>query len=230
MCVFCILNTYAQEFKHHKWKVGVSGGFSFITASTKENERELIDMGITSKSAKDYYGDLKSGTIASANVVYLFKENMGVGMKYNLFTSSSKIDNAVLDYNGDGSLDIVNIKEKLYYNFIGPSFYTQMPLNRAKTFQFSGQVALGYLHYRDEMRSTNNILATGGTFGSNMELGLEYFISKNWAIALSAEATSGLLRNISLDDGVNSGSVDLKGDSRINMSHIAILFGIRFYK
>lgn len=230
LCVFYVLNTYSQEFGNQKWKIGLSGGFSFITASTKTNERELVDMGISPELAKKYYRDFKNGRIASANIVYLFKENMGAGVKYNLFTSSSKLDNVIVDYNGDGNSEMLSLKEKLYYNFIGPSFYTQMTLNSAKTFQLTGQVALGYLHYRDEMRAVSNILATGSTFGSNMELGLEYFISKNWALGLNAEITSGLLNKVSLDDGTNSVSLDLKGDSRINMSHIAVLFGIRFYK
>jgi hypothetical protein len=230
LCMFCLLDGYAQDIAYHKWKFGVSGGLSFLTAGTKRNEREFVNIGISPKTAKNYYGDLKKGKIASANVVYLFKENTGVGLKYNLFSSEAKINNIVLDFDGDGNMDVADIKEQLYYNFIGPSFYFQKPLNASRTFLLTGQMAVGYMHYRDEMRSVNNILATGGTIGYNTELGIEYFFSGNWAVALNIDATSAILSKVTLEDAYDSVETKLKGDSRIQMSHIAVLLGIRFYK
>ncbi|WP_165024578.1 outer membrane beta-barrel protein [Dysgonomonas sp. ZJ279] len=230
LSIMLYLSASSQETSVPKWKFGVSGGFSFLTASSKSSERELIDMGVPSDIAKDYYSDLKKGQMATANVVYLFKPKMGVGLKYNFFTSNAEKNGLIVDYNYDGNLERVNMKEQLYYNFVGPSFYMQNYITNNKKFQLTGQVAVGYLHYRNQVKSDMNLLLTGSTLGFNGELGIEYFLTKNWAIGVSGEVLSGVVGKVTVDDSYSSENIKLYDESRINMTHLGVLFAIRFYK
>lgn len=230
--LYC-LQAYSQEETVTlipKWRIGISGGLAYLTASSKTAERDLMDIGMSGSDAKDYYNGLKWGQVVSGDVHYLFKSTMGIGLKYHLFTSSTEKKNISLDINSDGINESVNIKEQLYYNFIGPSFYIQDWIGQSNKFQFSGQIAIGYLHYRDETRSTMNVLATGATVGINTELGVEYFINKHWALGLDLGAMAGVLNKVTLDDGEQSASIKLNDDARINMAHLNLSFGIRFYK
>lgn len=231
--IFFSLYVHSQEEKivqTPKWRFGISGGLAYLTASSKEAERDLIYLGMSEKDAKGYYKGLKWSQTISGDIHYLFNSTMGVGLKYHLLTSSSEKKDLMLDINGDGEKELVNIKEQLYYNFIGPSFYIQNEFGKNNKFRQSVQIAIGYLHYRDETKSTTNLLGTGSTVGMNTELGIEYLLNKHWALGLDLGTTVGMINKITLDNGYQSVPVKLKGDERINMAHFHLSLGIRFYR
>ena len=225
-----IMTTVYASAQEYKWRFGLSGSASYVTASSKEAERSLIDAGMASKDAKDFYKTLKWGQSLDIDAHYLFQANMGVGLKYHLFTSSSKKNNLAFDTDGDGYIEMLNIDERMYYNFIGPSFYMQTRFNSESPFQFTAQIAIGSLHSRDEARSIYNIVATGGTIGMNSEIGIEYFCSKNISIGATLSSMVGTIGKVTLNDGYQSQSGKLSGDNKINLAHLNLGLGIRFYK
>src|SRR6185295_14707461 len=94
---------------------------------------------------KDYLNDLRSGHVFGADVSYFFPSNLGAGIKYNLYLSSSSVTATQWIYpnyvTGKFSDDI-----SIY--FIGPTFWIRYP-SATKVNTFLMGMSIGYIGYRD---------------------------------------------------------------------------------
>ena len=80
-------------------------------------------------------------------------------------------------------------------------------------------MGLGYVSYQE---SVSSIKATGGTFGTTLEIGYEIGLSKGVALMINASATAGSLGIII----VNGDKYDL--DKRESMSSLNLAVGLVF--
>jgi hypothetical protein len=191
--------------------------------------------GLSKDQAKDYYKHLKLGIYAGSDIHYLFNERMGVGLKYLFFSSSADAD---LNLNTGDGLNFVYMREneKMYVNYIGPSFLSTLWLGEAHKFKFTQELSLGYAHYRDELRFdqrqytlSKNMLATGNTVGGNVEVALEYYPLQWLSVGVNTGLFSAVFKKMKISDNNSNMTVDLDKDNYENASRIHGAIAVQFH-
>lgn len=223
-------NLVAQEKKQqiHRWKFGINAGAGYYTPSNKDAKRSLEESGVNKKTADSFYNKLKWAATFDVHAYYLFNSNMGAGIRYNFARSSAKESDIHIS-NSFYNL-IVDIEDRVYVNYVGPSFYFQKWIDSSNKWLLNGSITLGYVHYREEsevMYST--LLATAHSIGSSVNIGVEYFFNKSWSVGLDYSFFGSTLNRVKIDDGYQSESIKLKGDDKINLSRMNLMAGIRFH-
>jgi hypothetical protein len=220
-----------------RWSIGLQGGGSYLTASFANSEESMRQMRIPKSQIDDYHKQLRNGWHAGVDAHYLITRSFGVGLKYSLFATSIHLDYAVLS---DNYLPIpihyyMVQEEKIYLNYIGPSVVFQHWLGKSNQFGLSGQLSVGYAHYRDEVRfdlyqyHSDNALVEGNAIGGNAQLSFDYYLLP-W---LSAGANIGYFyttfNKVTYSTKRGSNPVELNKGYHINMSHIHYSLGVRFH-
>ena len=223
---FSLLHSQTEtknEDVHQKWRLGLSGGMSYIIGNTDEAKNAMTDMGISPKLVDDYYGDLKLGMMAGADFQYFFKPNFGAGIKYLFHSNSTELGEKVsLPLNGDGvTLFYGRVKEQLYLNYIGPSFIVRRFFGSQQKWSITSLLSLGYVHYRNEaLIADMPFLQTGSTLGSCFAVEMEYHFTDNIALGVDLSCLSAVLSKYKMSNGYSTETIDLGNDpenlSRLN--------------
>jgi hypothetical protein len=217
----------------HRWWTSVQFGGSYLLASTSDKESQLQYWGISNADAKDFYKRLRRGIHIGGDVYYFINQYVGFGAKYLYFYSSAKLNCA--GNMGDGiNYLITDMDDRIYVNYAGPSVIAQQWIGRNNRFRLTETAAVGFVHLREEIRSTqypvsNNQLTTGGTVGIKMEASFEYY-PLSW---LSVSANAGLFysrfSSETTSDRNGSYTFTLDEDNEINVSRLDYSVGIRFH-
>ncbi len=149
------------------------------------------------KLASGLKSSYKTGFVIGGDLAGFFNEYIGLGGFVNY-----------RQYN-DGSVSSVVVGPKILSRFY----------NRTQNSAFILGVGLGYVSYKESM---STIKATGGTFGTTLEIGYEIGLSKGVALMINASATAGSLGTIK----VNGDKYDL--DKRESMSSLNLAVGLVF--
>ena len=227
-----VKQTLAKPLQY--WRFGVQGGIGYMLESTADSENELTSIGVNSQTAKDLCKNLNWGYSYSADVHYLFNHWGGIGIRYSGFYSAADADITINIFDGINYL-YTNMEKRVYINFVGPSFFTQYWLDQSNTFKFTSSIALGYAHYRDEEEydypSINNYLATGSTFGGNVNASFEYFPLSWLSVGVTGGYYGAWFGKITASDGNNKQTIKLKDYNldKINTSHLNLFLGVKFY-
>jgi hypothetical protein len=218
----------------HPWRIGLQAGGGYLLASSANAEKALQDQGISKSQAKDYYKRLKNGFQLSGDIHYLINEELGAGLKYSFFTSSADID--FFANTGDGiNYVCMGESERIYVNYVGPSIFTQYWIGKSKKFRLTQELSFGYVHYRDEVKfdqdlySSDNLLATGKTFGGTIELSCEYYPLSWLSVGANAGLFAATFKKLDVSNGYESATVDLDKNNYENMSRIDYSIGFRFH-
>lgn len=234
LCAQCPESVERLEYcsNQPKWRLNISGGMGYMLASTKESKKQMIGLGIDKKKAEDYMKNMKRGMQANTDLHYLINSKLGIGLKYIFFHSSTNIDNITIkNYTGDNIHNLYgDISGDYYINFWGPSLLGIHSLNESNTLKATSLFSLGLTHYREETKTIIfPMLATGYSFGSYFELGIEYSFAKNISAGINIDLLTSSLGKLKYNDGVNSVTTDL-GDNRQNVTRFGISLGIRIYR
>jgi len=236
-----ILSNSQMSTLDSPWVIGVQVGGASLLASSARNENALINIGLPKAQASDYYKRLKQGWSFNGDVHYLLSDYFGLGAKYSFFTSSVqsnfliKTDDYFPDYAS------IEMKEKLYIHYVGPSVIFQQWLDEDHDFQLTETVSGGYVHYRDEMRmhAVANALAESNTWGINAGLSADYYPASWLSIGLQAgfmyvnlNPANVSIQETMLTGGSTSGTTpifDFKDKTYHDFSRIDYLLSIRFH-
>lgn len=149
------------------------------------------------KLASGLKSSYKTGFVIGGDLAGFFNEYIGLGGFVNY-----------RQYN-DGSVSSVVAGPKILSRFY----------NRTQNSAFILGVGLGYVSYQE---SVSSIKATGGTFGTTLEIGYEIGLSKGVALMINACLTAGSLGKIT----VNGKTSDL--DKRGSLSSLSLAVGLVF--
>ena len=218
--------------KYERWRISISGGPGYIYTSSKDAENELIASGVDKQKAKDFYKKYRWGWQGNADIHYLFNPNLGAGVKYSLFQTNSKLGQIPFgNYNGDGLHNFFgDIEEKLFVNYIGPSFLWQNFINRRETWRASSLLSVGYANYRSENYIMElPVLLTSNTLGVYGELGLECYISRNVAIRANLNYILSSFKKFNIKSSQGTSSYKLSDKEKEDISRIDLSLGLSFY-
>ena len=189
----------------HRWLIGVYAGGGSLLASTANDEKSMIEMGIPKSQAIDYNKKLKRGWSMNGDIHYLFSDNFGLGAKYSLFTSLVQKDFTMAINSMFPEYVCVGMKEIQYIQYAGSSVIFRQWLDENHKFQLIETLSAGYVHYRDEIRMDPNqytflfyqntygipvaiysILAESKTWGANASFSVNYFPVSRLSVGANA--------------------------------------------
>jgi len=232
----------------HRWMIGIHPGRASQLASTADDEKAMIEMGIPKWQAAEYNKKLSHGWNFGGDIHYMISDNFGLGAKYMLFASSVQKDFTVsLNYSYLPEFVCVGMNEKEYIHYVGPSVIFRQWLNKNRQFQLAETLSAGYVYYRDEMRMDPkqyslisipisggyipiyNYLAEGKTWGANVGLSFDYFPMPWLSVGANVAFMYARLTKIDLSTKETSQKVDLEKKDYSYLTRFDYSLGIRFH-
>ena len=218
----------------NRWVVGIQGGRSLLLRSTTDDENNMIIEGYRNPQVSDYYKQLKNGWSFSGNIHYLFSENFGLGVKYSFFTSSAEEEFLVraVPYFWVGGYQYLQIwsNEKQFINFAGPSVIFMQWLDKNNKFQMTETLSAGFVHYRNELRTTfDNLLAQRSTWGANAGLTLSYFPLSWLSVGANMNFIYSRLIKIDISDKDYIETLFLEKDNYFYLTRFDYMININFH-
>ena len=230
------------------WMMGVYPGRGTLLASTADDEKEMIAMGIPKSQAVDYNKKLKHGWSLGGDIHYMFSDHFGLGVKYSLFTSSVKQEFTISISSYIPTFICIGMSERIYIHFAGPSVVFRQWLDENRKFQLTGTLSAGYVYYRDETRmdpnqytftllppssgqsmSIYNFLADSKTWGANACFSADYFPVTWLSVGVNAGLMYARLTKLDLSTKETTDTVDLDKKDYQSLARFDYSISIRFH-
>lgn len=187
--------------------MSISCGAGFIYLTNKMKNRMPYDLD-------NHYKKLGMGIGYCADIAF-FSKYIGIGIKYSSMNSFSKTN-----IEGVG----------LYENHINMSYYGMLFgfMYKLKKSYFITNFCVGKVKYSNLMSYPSNVLTNrsieeGEAFGLSFDLGYEYKILKYFNIFSKISYSTGIIRQIDINDKTYS----LPKDNYINLNNLSLLFGVK---
>lgn len=177
----------------------VKTGYAFILNRTK---------GIVGNDKKLEDG-LSAGLTWDVQYQYFPKSQYGFGAIYSGYYASTTVAGQ-------------------YYNtslsYIAPLFCTKGKID--EKWMLSINMGIGYLGMRQN--TVNNVTITAASVGTNIGIGAEYLLNKNWGIGLETSLLGGSFSKLTATNGYETKVVVLE-KQRIGASRVNLAVGIHCY-
>jgi hypothetical protein len=240
------LSSYPDLYSHPKvrrfWRLNALFGGAYILASTKDDERSLLNIGIPASEVKKYSRQMKNGILFGADI-YRFIDNpkfqfggFGIGLKYRLSSFSSRLETVIpmsMQYHSFAE------NENIYVSYYAISSITHWWMDSEHKLNLSTDFSVGYAHYRNEMRfdETNtyiidngkNLLTTGNTVGLSAEVSLSYYPVEYLSISANMGFFAAWFRDLIITDGTQSQYIHLDDNNYLNASQLNYSIGVQFH-
>lgn len=241
----------ALQMPEHPYLFTLQGGLARSFTDYGTYKEMLIYNGIPASQASDYIEKLKNGFHINAGFHYLVFKNMGFGVDYSFFYSSSDKDFLINAYN-DMNLPLfvtISQDEKIYTHFIGFSFlFQQFPGSKGK-FKITETLSPGLASLRNETRSNQyntywhedgsyytpykqyydqfNAVTSGTAFGVKGGLSVEYCILPQVSAGLAGNFVWAKLRKVSYKDANNEFNNE-ELEKALDISHLDYGLTVRY--
>ena len=211
-----------------KLRISINRGYGFRIASTKESKQALLNQGFEKKEVDSYFSGITKGPKFSAQLHYCLQENYALGIDYQFHTSQGKMKGTI-DPGDALTLYYGEVSDNIFTNYAGASYYFNEPLRNSKL-TFSGQVSLGLTFFRQENKSFYSpVLITGKAPGANLQLGIEYFLTKTIAFGIQGNLFQSTISKIKVNDGNSVQEVELEKEMREGLGRIDVSAGLKIY-
>lgn len=220
--------TYSISVSETRWRLSVNNGLGYRVGSTSELKQGMATLGYDDSAVKRYINDVRWGYNAGGQAYYMLNDSYGLGADYQFFMSSAEI--AGYTVSGDqASLIYSKTDETVYNNYLGLSLYAQDWLVWESLRAYS-HFSAGLSFYRQEFISLHDpLLISGQSFGTNLGLGMEYFIHSNWSMGAYLFWFRSVLKGITVKDWETSMDVDLNSEQEENLGRVGLSFSIQYY-
>jgi hypothetical protein len=221
------------------FRLSLTGGYAHLTSSFAAEKQALLQH-TTSELVDKYFNGIKNETVLGADFHVLLIDYLGVGAKYSLLTASAEF-NQIRSYDNSYIPEYTPLrqKEKIYINYVGPSFFFRQRLDKKHKLTLNESISLGCAFYREEVTGDKkqskypNSLSESEHFAGNLALALEYYLCSG----LSISANAGYFY-LSFKDGdlsfTNSENdifekIPYNRTKAINMSNFHFSVGLQYY-
>lgn len=201
-----------------------SVGAGYLTVQSAVDPSNINAVNLTK-----YIEKLHSEFNPQVDILYFPQKNTGYGLKYNFYSYSSQGQDFIFS-SSDGIHNIVgDMAEKDFVNFIGPTIMFVSNSAPDNPLKFFLQYSLGYVSYRSETTmAETNLLITGESFGTSMDAGFHYYLTKNLSLGLKATLFYSTVSNIEIFDGINKEFKTLDKYNSINNSSVGLSASISY--
>jgi hypothetical protein len=191
----------------------------------------LADITAGTAALEKHEAKLKRNLSYSSDISYYFKNNFGIGIKYNGI-SARALSTDIPFLLDDGTVWHGLFSENIGIHYIGGFFaarYSVAPENN-KHFVFAN-VGLGYAKFIDNMiMLAYSAKMTGGTAAFFAEIGYDFLITKYFAVGFQLSVTVAHIKVMNFTMGETSQRIELDKTQQENISHLDISLGFKFYK
>lgn len=224
-------NYYSQselpaDYKHKDifphFRIAVDGGWQYRTAKIANN---------LSAEWKDHYNKMKSGFHYDIQAAYFFTETMGIEPVFSQQLFSHSLGYGTLTDEYGKIIGTGNANEKIIINYIGANYLVRLFDSKKKNcWLFS--IGLGYMGYNDRMLFDNveKTKITASTFGSNMSIGYDIGLSKEFALGFKVSLVSGTFRNFNQTVNGITTNQTMPNKTAEGLGTIQLSVGLRFNK
>lgn len=225
LCISASLLAQA-EYKMPRLRVSASGGLGYLIASGQDEIAGVVNKEVIDKANKD----LRLATHLNGDVHYLFDAGWGIGAKYLFQKTSAKAKDLIIDVNDGTHYQVVDLWEKDYINFVGPSLFGYSNIGNSGNFLLVSSLSVGYAWFRSEGSVlSQNVLITGKNIGMNADVGIDFLLNPNVGLGVNAGYFLSTFGKVKATDGTNTQEQTLDKDSRYNASNIHLSIGLRYY-
>jgi len=222
-------NTKLPQFRVAA-QVGYGYRNAYIVQSTyySMKARELVPV---SNSMKSHLLKLNHNISYGADFSYFLKKYIGFGIRYNGINSSATSSEVLFPLEDDFVIR-GSISEKIGIHYIGGFIATRyfLPSNKHCIF---ANIGAGLSIYKNNLKiNANKQILTDNSAAFVAEFGYDFFITQNFAMGLQTSIYFGFLKNFSYinDNGNITLGKSIRQPRRLNLNHIDISIGFRFYK
>lgn len=218
-----------QEVTKERVRISIGGGAGYLTGSSREARNKLESLGFNEVDAANYYKKYKFSVPFNGSLHYLYNSDNGIGFTYKFYSTESEI-NDIVDVGDNIHSAFLQLKEKVYVNFVGISWLYYLPFLKNERFNLFTSYAFGLVNYRNEAISDSfPVLVTGNTPGLNGNLGGELFVKRDWALSAEVSYLYGVIKNITLNTGKSELVQKLEKGNYENVSQISLSLGLKIY-
>lgn len=224
---FSLIVTLSAQIndKTPRLRVAASGGIGYLIANGEDAIDGVVDQSVVNK----LNNDLRWATNLNGDIHYLFDGGWGLGVKYLFQQTSAEANDVVIDIYDMYHYVVMDMWEKDYVNFIGPSLFGYTALGNNNLY-LTSSLSAGYAWLRSEASVlNNNVLATSDNFGMNAELGIDYLLTPNFGIGVNLGYLMTSFSKVKITDGTSTQEQTLDKESRYNASNIHLSVGLRYY-
>jgi outer membrane protein W len=216
-----------------KLRIGAQAGYgyrnAYITQSTYYSTEEYRSRPI-SNSMKNHLLKLNNNISYGADISYFIKDYIGFGLRYNGI--NARASSEVL-FPLENESDVRgSLSEKIGIHYVGILIATRYFLPSQKHCLFAN-IGAGYVEYKNRL-AINGYKHTiaDDSAGIVAEFGYDFFVTKNVAIGLQASVFFGSQKYFSyiIDKENVTLSKSIRQPRRLNLNHLDISLGFRFYK
>jgi len=227
----------------YRWLFGAYAGGASLLASTANDEKTMIDLGISKSQAADYHKSLKRGWNIGGDLHFMLTGGFGMGAKYSLFVSPVQKDLTVALNSALPEFVCVGMKETQYIHYAGPSMVFRQWLDANQKIQLVQTLSAGYVHYRNEVRTdpnqyplfsysfgtpTYNILTESNAWGAGAGLSLSYFPVSRISVGANAGIMFARLIKAEVSTKESTRTVELSKKDYISLARFDYSLNIRF--
>ncbi|MDR0384793.1 MAG: DUF3575 domain-containing protein [Prevotellaceae bacterium] len=188
----------------HKLRISLNGGWGYRTAPLSDN---------LSSQEKAYLKNFMSGLNIDGDISFFFHECLGVGLKFNMFTTSATTYSAT---------------ERMTMPFVGPLFSTRI-YDRSKRNYWIFGATIGYFGYNDRTKSGGGrASAKGSTVGIGYEVGYDIVLSENWLAGFQFSTLNGVLTRIKETVNGKTSTIELEKGSYEGLGRINLSVGLKY--
>jgi len=240
--VLCIPSVYSQQAETGLKQIGEStddqdrdyrisitftGGFSYFTENTKDEEEFLTSQKLDAGEAKDYYNRLASGYHLGAILKYNFGNYLSIGLQYRFFNTNAALYGS-FDPEDGIHLYYGKLSENIYINYAGLGFYTDN-IFKTRTIRIWAGISAGMAFYRNEgFHIWSPYLLTGSNLAFGPSVGIDIPVVKSVSIVAEGSWLISKVKKVKINSGTDSQSIDLDKDNYEDISNLNISAGLSF--
>jgi hypothetical protein len=212
-----------------KLRIGFAGGPSYLSGSTTEAKQKMKSLGMKDSEVDSYFSQYRLGWQANASAHYFFLPGLAPGIQYRLFNTGASL---FATFDPQDNVNIIHdyIEENMYAHYAGISLLASSGFRNSEKWFLTSSLSAGMAFYRDEASMLSmNLLSTGKAFGATLDVGVEYFFTRNISFYAGLNLFMSTIGKMTVDTGYGKTEVKLPKDERENMSAYDLSGGIRFY-
>ena len=204
---------FKPERKLSKFRMSADIGYGWRTAKI-ENGLDQVTTSLLQQS--------KGGIAPSADFTYFFSDINGLGLLYNSHWGKGSI------YGTFENGEIGALRLNTAINMYGLQYVARAPIPEKWELLFG--IGLGYTTYYTGIyaQNTNVFKSRASTLGSLISLGIDYKITKNWAVGIQAKYVSGTVQSFQVTEKGITKTVELGKDEFEGLNNLQLAGGIRF--
>jgi len=215
-----------------QFRVGAQIGYGYRNAYITQST--YYSNGVSkpiSNSMKEHLQQLNNNICYGADFSYFLKCNIGFGIQYTGIGTCAESSSVLFPFE-DGSEIRGSISEKVGIHYIGTYCATRFFLT-PNNHCFFASAGVGYVRSNNDLLINNKgTVIKDNSVAFVAEFGYDFFVTKNLAIGLQASLFLGSLKYFTyiIDNGIITLEESIRQKKRLNLSHLDISLGFRFYK